>query len=865
MKTKKQSFLARAAMTLLLIVLTTMTAWAGTVTLTEDTEETTGTAARWYVNMSKSGTNTLTLADASITSFKVYDNGGKSGNYSNSCDGAIVLNAPDGYVLQLFGTIKTEMINDRLTVYDNNEASGTKLIDGVSSASHGAQTAITTVTSMGQSMTIFFHSDSDNNHDGLDLIVTLVSTSTPYTITVNEATGGSVAASVAGNAATGASVNESVTLTASAADGYVLSNINVVDANSNSVEVTWNVWSNSATFTMPNSNVTVTPTFTNDLTTLYVNMPKTGSKLATIPAGVQSFKVYDDGGATGNYSDYCSGTLVLTAPMGYVLQLSGTIDLEKYDNLTVYDNNEASGTKLLDAVSNNTTINTDLTSGQSMTLYFYSDRNGSYSGLDLTVTLVSTSTTHNITVYAVAGGSVVASVEEGATTTAKVNETVTLTASPTDGYVLSDISVVDANSKAVKVTDMRWYADTNTATFAMPNSNVTVTPTFTNNLTANGGLYVDMPKTGSKQATIPEGVQSFKVYDDGGATGNHSDNYRGTLVLTAPEGYVLQLSGNIMTEYWDNLTVYDNNKASGTKLLDNVHSSAGAQMAITTVTGSGKSMTICFSSDASTNYAGLDLAVTVMPNSTYVNITLANDDSQAATKNSALINANDGKYAVVTLQGRTLYKDGDWNTLCLPFDVTLANSPLAGATVKKLTTSTSKMEGSTLTLNFEDETTKMTAGTPYLVKWTKANDYVDDNDHNLVNPVFTGVTIDNTMHDANFDGGSFKGTYSSIAWNADDQSILFLGAQNKLYWPKSGASLGAQRAYFQLDNGTQASEFVLNFDGDGETTGVIEVNEVKEVNEVNDNSWYTLNGVKLDSKPNKPGLYINNGKKVVIK
>ena len=248
-------------------------------------------------------------------------------------------------------------------------------------------------------------------------------------------------------------------------------------------------------------------------------------------------------------------------------------------------------------------------------------------------------------------------------------------------------------------------------------------------------------------------------------------------------------------------------------------------------------------------------------------ITLANDDSQAAADatNSALINANNGKLAVVTLDGRTLYKDGDWNTLCLPFDVTLANSPLAGATVKKLTTSTSKLEGSTLTLNFEDETTKMTAGTPYLVKWTKANDYVDNDAHNLVNPVFRGVTIDNTMHDADFDGGSFKGTYSSIAWNADNQSILFLGAQNKLYWPKSGASLGAQRAYFQLNSGTQASEFVLNFDGESETTGIISIDNGKLTIGNEASAWYTVNGVKLDGKPNKPGLYINNGRKVVIK
>ena len=30
-------------------------------------------------------------------------------------------------------------------------------------------------------------------------------------------------------------------------------------------------------------------------------------------------------------------------------------------------------------------------------------------------------------------------------------------------------------------------------------------------------------------------------------------------------------------------------------------------------------------------------------------------------------------------------------------------------------------------------------------------------------------------------------------------------------------------------------------------------------------AWYTLDGVRLSGKPTKKGLYINNGKKIVIK
>ena len=176
--------------------------------------------------------------------------------------------------------------------------------------------------------------------------------------------------------------------------------------------------------------------------------------------------------------------------------------------------------------------------------------------------------------------------------------------------------------------------------------------------------------------------------------------------------------------------------------------------------------------------------------------------------------------------------------------------------MKKLTSSTSHLTGSTLTLNFEDETTTMTAGTPYIIKWTSGS--------NIVNPVFQGVTVDNTMHNVGFTGGSFRGTYSPVSRDVEDQSILFLGANNQLYWPdgKATTTIGACRAYFQLDDGQlYARQFVLNF-GDGDASGIETMSDGRgEMSDV----WYDLSGRKLDGEPVQRGLYINNGRKVVIK
>ena len=183
-----------------------------------------------------------------------------------------------------------------------------------------------------------------------------------------------------------------------------------------------------------------------------------------------------------------------------------------------------------------------------------------------------------------------------------------------------------------------------------------------------------------------------------------------------------------------------------------------------------------------------------------------------------------------------------------------------------------------LTLNFtpaapaEGAVTAITAGTPYIIKWTAANDYVDDNDHNVWQPVFQNVTIDKTMRNKECDLGgnkkiTFKGTYTKLGYTADTPSILFLGGANTLYYPKANASIGAQRAYFEL-SGFAASEntnlvraFVLNFGN--ETTGIVSIENGKL--KIEADAWYSLDGRKLSSKPTRKGLYIHNGNKVVIK
>ncbi len=512
-------------------------------------------------------------------------------------------------------------------------------------------------------------------------------------------------------------VGAEIGITVTVPGGNMLKELSIVDISSNAVTVTGGWYTNNAaTFTMPAGNATVAePVFTTDFTSLYINMPKTGTVNATIPTGVTTFKIYDDGGSTGTYSKDCDGTLVLTTAIANDgFQLSGHIQAGSPPTigayLTVYDGNNNTATKLIDGAWGNpgNDLPTVVSSGSNMTIYFQSNHSGGVlEGFNLTATLVDVTTKYNVSVASVTGGVITPSQAE-----AIFNQPITLTATPQSDYILNNLSVKDGNNNDV---DVDWDLWANTATFNMPSSAVSVTPTFTNDLTAVGGLSINMPTTGTKTVIIPTIVQSFKVYDDGGSTGNYSNNCNGNLVLTAPTGYVLRLSGSITTyNTSDYLTVYDSDHADNDKkLLNRVNSFS------TPVTSSGNTMAINFYSNDQYNAAGLDLTVTLVPE-----LELADN-----ADNTTVIDNNDEVTTNVILQGRTLYCDGDWNTLCLPFSMTgeqIAASPLADFTIKELNGTNSNLDDAgKLTLNFETAydptdapTGSIVAGKPYIVKYT---------------------------------------------------------------------------------------------------------------------------------------------------
>ena len=246
-------------------------------------------------------------------------------------------------------------------------------------------------------------------------------------------------------------------------------------------------------------------------------------------------------------------------------------------------------------------------------------------------------------------------------------------------------------------------------------------------------------------------------------------------------------------------------------------------------------------------------------NTTPTAITLAD----AADNTTAISNA-DGVLADVTLQGRKLVKNGTWNTLCLPFSMTAdqVSAQLAPAALMELdiegTYSGHKtgLDGTTLYLYFKNADA-ITAGKPYIIKWAAGEKQED--------PVFRSVTVSSgsPAEVKSIDASvTFQGTYAPASLAKDDPSNLYLGSDSRLYYPgRDGFYVNAFRGYFLLSEAaTNARQFVLNIGEDTATS----VDSLQFTVDRGDAVVYDLQGRRV-SNALKPGIYIRNGRKLIVK
>lgn len=203
-------------------------------------------------------------------------------------------------------------------------------------------------------------------------------------------------------------------------------------------------------------------------------------------------------------------------------------------------------------------------------------------------------------------------------------------------------------------------------------------------------------------------------------------------------------------------------------------------------------------------------------------------------------------------------KAGDWNTIILPFKLTKDQTKSAFGDEVKLAEFDSfevTYDGNIvkeIQMNFKSKTS-IAKGKPYLIKV----------DHNIESFTAEGVEIDNEVGKTDVEEvvndelvGFMTGTFVKTTVPADG---LFIN-DNKFWYSTGKTNIKAFRCWFELDAvlGKADSSAPVFISIDGETTGIKNVQQT-----AGDNKYYNLSGQQVDN-PGK-GLYIKNGKKVVIK
>ena len=255
-------------------------------------------------------------------------------------------------------------------------------------------------------------------------------------------------------------------------------------------------------------------------------------------------------------------------------------------------------------------------------------------------------------------------------------------------------------------------------------------------------------------------------------------------------------------------------------------------------------------------------------------------------------------------------KDGTYEsyayTLCLPFSMSTSDlieaDPNAYVDIHTMQYLNSQ-EGSFVFTNYpgiiED---RIEAGLPYVIVVSEKQFQIKANDTQvLAKPIKSDYPI--TLYDEVDEWtttymGDWMGSFTRISNEEAAAMNAYTMNSGKWYRIRSdegsyrGAYINTFRAYFapwnplplnayktfyvaepQADDGEHiykdfpAGHFVIDsdFSNYDDETGIEEVQDPKPTVQGKGERWYTLDGRKLDGKPQSKGMYIVNGKKVIVK
>lgn len=207
------------------------------------------------------------------------------------------------------------------------------------------------------------------------------------------------------------------------------------------------------------------------------------------------------------------------------------------------------------------------------------------------------------------------------------------------------------------------------------------------------------------------------------------------------------------------------------------------------------------------------------------------------------------------------YVYSGWNTFCVPFALTQAQLEKAygnGAVAKYLSDVTTGAEG--VTLHFAPENGGgIEANKAYLLHVT--NNVMEAK-------TFSGVTLQpaglctTTVSDENGGEYTFQGILKPTTLTTDNTQYFLNSAGTYFVLPLNNTSqMKATRAYIIVPApAAPAQGRQYSFDFNGTTTAIDNVT----ISGMEDGAWYTISGIRVN-RPAAKGVYIHNGRKVIVK
>jgi len=359
--------------------------------------------------------------------------------------------------------------------------------------------------------------------------------------------------------------------------------------------------------------------------------------------------------------------------------------------------------------------------------------------------------------------------------------------------------------------------------------------------------YSEIFYPGDKKTFTIKGLEAgvYQIRIKGGSY--NLDNFEG-FKLFVPEhdaeitAINIPTNGYVGMEYTATVTVKEKmNKAEAATATLYIANTAVATKEVTLTANGETDITLAYTPSEAVSYQAAKIEVT------YAGGTLNSESKYVTIKNVTVLDETQentiaaGNMVSVLLKRQFI---AGWNSLCLPFAVTSPKT-VFGDDVKAYTFDS---YNSTDGLGFKavNLSNGLDAGTPYLLYLSAA--ITDD-------LFFESVTTTASMHPVTKGNVTFQGTYAPITAGNLPAGSYVLTPQAKIAKAGSGASLKAFRAYFTT---TGEARMTINFDDNTTAIGAITTDGELEVG-----TLYNLKGQKV--KGNQKGLYIINGKKVVVK